>query len=125
MAKRLVMLMIVLSLASGVLAGTPLHDPNDGVMACCKRAKNKENSQIAEVSRVCCAINCTTSSPTPSGSSFNPTPSNFSATGSIASQIAALFAKKNVAPAAAVSYSREILPRQFQPTYIQHHAFLI
>jgi len=125
MAKRLTMLMVILALASGVLAGTPLHDPNDGMMECCKRAKNKEQSKAAEVSRLCCAINCSTATPVPSGASFNPAPTNFTVTESIAEQIAALFAKAKAAPITPSAYSREILPRTFQPTYIQQHSFLI
>lgn len=125
MSKRLTMLILVLSLASGVLAGMPLHDPNYGMMECCKRAKSKEDSQTAEVSRLCCAMNCSTSSPTPSGASFNPAPSNVTITTSIADQIAALFAKEKSAPVASTTYSRKVLPRTSQPSYIRHHTFLI
>ncbi|CAN5321288.1 hypothetical protein BH10ACI3_BH10ACI3_27500 [soil metagenome] len=125
MAKRLTMLMVILALAAGVLAGTPLHDPNDGMMECCKRARSKEHSKAAEVSRLCCAMNCSTSSPIPSGSSFNPAPTNIAISSSIADQIAALFAKEKATPMSATAYSREVLPRTFQPSYIQHHSFLI
>jgi hypothetical protein len=119
------LLILVLSLASGVLAGTPLHAPNDGMMECCKRAKSKEKSRTAEVARLCCAINCSTSSPAPSGASFNPAPANFTITRSIADQIAALFAKKRPVAIDLNSYSREVLPRTSNPSYIRHHAFLI
>lgn len=125
MATRLTLLFLILSLASGVLAGTPLHDPNEGMMECCKRSKSMEQSNTAEVSRLCCAMNCSTPTPTPSQGSFNPAPTNFTITASIADQIAALFARRNAAPVVSIAYSREILPRTFQPSYIQHHSFLI
>ena len=125
MAKRLTLLFVMLSLASGVLAGTPLHDPNEGMMECCKRSKSIEESSTAEVSRLCCAMNCSTSAPTPSPGSYNPAPSSFTITVSIADQIAALFAKKNPVPVVSMAYSREIFPRTFRPSYIQHHSFLI
>jgi hypothetical protein len=103
--KRLTLLIVILSLAVGVLAGTPLHDPNDGMMECCIRAKSKDKSPKAEAARLCCAINCSTTTPTSSGASFNAAPANFTIIDS--------------------AYSREVLARTFQPSYIQHHAFLI
>ena len=125
MAKRLTMLLVILSLASGVLAGTPLHDPSEGMMECCKRSKSLEQSKSAEVSRLCCAMNCSTSAPTPSPGSFNPAPANFAIIISIADQIEALFAKKRAVQAVPMAYSLDIFPRTFQPSYIQHHSFLI
>jgi hypothetical protein len=119
------LLIVILSLAVGVLAGTPLHDPNDGMMECCIRAKSKDKSPKAEAARLCCAINCSTTTPTSSGASFNAAPANFTITKSIAGQIAALFAKEKAAPIIDSAYSREVLARTFQPSYIQHHAFLI
>lgn len=125
MARRLTLLIVILSLAAGVLAGTPLHAPKDNMMECCKRAKSKERSSKAEAARLCCALNCSTTTPTSSGTSFNPTPANFTITKSIAGQIADLFAKEKAVSINPTSYSREILPRTFQPSYIRHHAFLI
>jgi hypothetical protein len=119
------LLILVLSLAGGVLAGTPLHAPDDGMMECCKRAKSKERSRTAEVARLCCAMNCSTTAPAPSGVSFNPAPTNFTIRGSIADQIAALFAKERPVAIDLISYSREVLPRTSNPSYIRHHAFLI
>jgi hypothetical protein len=123
--KRITLLIVILSFAGGVLAGTPLHAPNDGMMECCKRAKSKERSPAAEAARLCCALNCSTTTPTSSGSSFNPAPANFTITKSIADQIAALFAREKAVKIDPTSYSREVLPRTSNPSYIQHHAFLI
>jgi hypothetical protein len=108
-----------------VLAGTPLYTPMDGMSECCKRAKSKETSPKAEASRLCCAMNCSQSVPTSSGGSTNPTPASFTITRSVADQIAALFTKEKTAPIALSFNSREIFPRYSQPSYIQHHAFLI
>lgn len=125
MAKRLIMLMVVLALAVGVLAGTPLRDPNGSMPECCKRARSKERSPQAEAARLCCAVNCSTTTPTSSSTSFNSAPVNFTITASIADRIAAIFAKKTAVVAAPAAYSREILLLTFQPSYIQHHSFLI
>lgn len=125
MAKRLTLLILLLSLAGGVLAGTPLHAPNDGMMECCKRAKSKEHSPVAEIARLCCATNCSTSAPTSSVASFNFAPANFTISKSIAEQIAALFAREKAAPVSLLSYSREVITRSFQPRYIQYNSFLI
>lgn len=125
MAKRLTMLFILFSLAAGVIVGTPLHERNDGMMECCKRARSKEQSPMAEATRLCCAVNCSTSTPTPSGASFNAAPANFTVTGSIADQIAGLFAKVRIRPATSFVYSREAVSLTSQPSYIRHHAFLV
>jgi hypothetical protein len=125
MVKRLTLLMVILSLAAGVLAGTPLHAPKDGMMECCKRAKSKEHSPQAEAARLCCALNCTTTSPVASGASFSPAPAGFTVTRSMADQIAALFAKENNVAVTTANYSRPRLVRTVQPSYIQFHAFLI
>ena len=125
MIKRLILLFVLFALAGSVLAGTPLHDPNAGMMECCKRAKSKDHSPVAEAARLCCAVNCTESVPTPSGISFNFSPSNTTTSKTIADQIAALFTKVKVVPVSSPNYSREILSRTFQPRYIQYNSFLI
>lgn len=125
MAKRLTLLFVLFALAGGVLAGTPLHEPNDGMMECCKRAKSKDHSPMAEAARLCCAVNCSESIPSPSGISFNFSPSYTAISRSIAEQIEALFAKAKAAPISLPNYSREILSRTLQPRYIQYNSFLI
>ncbi|MEP6944406.1 MAG: hypothetical protein ABJA02_00700 [Acidobacteriota bacterium] len=125
MVKRLTLLAVILSLAAGVLAGAPLHAPKDGMMECCKRAKSKEVSPKAEAARLCCAINCTTTSPVSVGTSFNPAPAGFTITRSMADQIAALFPAGTNGAIKPATYSRESITRTIQPSYIQFHAFLI
>lgn len=126
MARRLTLLLVILSLAAGVLAGTPLHAPNDGMMECCRRAIKKQNhSPKAEAARLCCAINCSTPAAPSGAASFNSSPANFTVTPSMADQIAALFAGRRTVTPVATGFTREVLPRTFQPSYIRHHEFLI
>src|SRR5438445_4224457 len=125
MAKRLTLLFLLLSLAGGVLAGTPLHAPNDKMMKCCDKAKSKDKSPDASIARLCCGLNCSDSTPTPSGISFNFSPSNIITSTSIAEQIAALFPMRKVQTSQPLQYSREALSRIFRPKYIQHNSLLI
>ncbi len=107
------------------MSGTPLHSPNDKMMKCCDKAKSKDGSPAATAADLCCAVNCSESVPTPSGSSFNFSPSNAQISKSIAEQIAALFPQKKVHLSTSPQYSRQILSRIFQPKYIQYNSFLI
>ncbi len=125
MVKRITLLFILIALAGGVVSGTPLHSPNDKMMKCCDKARSKDHSPAAEATRLCCAVNCSESIPTPSGISFSFYPSNKPVSQSIAEQIAALFPTRTVQPSKSPLYSRLVLTRTFQPRYIQHNSFLI
>src|SRR5258708_6710330 len=125
MVKRLTLFILLLALAGGVVSGTPLHAPNDTMMKCCDKAKSKDKSQEASIARLCCGLNCSESTSTPSGVSFNFSPSNVTVSKSIAEQIAALFPTRKVQTSLSPQYSRETLPRTFQPKFIQHNSFLI
>ena len=125
MIRRLTFLFVLLTLAGSVLAGTPLHDPNEGMMECCKRAKIKDHSPMAEAARLCCAVGCSESVPTPSGISFNFSQSSTTISKSIAEQIAAVFPKEITQFPVSKRYSRKALSRTFQPKYIQHNSLLI
>lgn len=128
MKKWLTSLFLIVALASGVLAGMPFHTGNESsqMMDCCKKAKSKEQSKEANIARLCCAVNCSDSAPTPSGTAFNFSPSAIIISDSIIKQIASLLrlkAKSN--PTVAFSFERVPLPQNFQPKYLQHHSFLI
>lgn len=125
MVRCLTMLFLLLALVSGVVSGTPLHASNDKMMKCCDKAKSKDRSPAATAADLCCAVNCSESVPTPSSGSFNFSPSNAQISKSIAEQIAALFPKEKTYLSTSPQYSREILPRIFQPKYIQYNSFLI
>ena len=126
MRKCLTSLFLLFALAGGVLAGMPLHSPNDeGMMKCCDKAKNGDQSPMAEATRLCCAVNCSDSAPTSSGTAFNFSPSSTTISKSIADQIAALFPTKEIQSPKPHVYLRVVLTRTFQPRYIQHKSFLI
>jgi hypothetical protein len=70
MPKRLASLVLVLTLGGSVLAGTPMHSGSSqsGMMDCCKKALEKNDSPSVAAARLCCAMNCnepgsTTSNP--------------------------------------------------------------
>ncbi len=128
MKKWLTSLLLILALASGVLAGMPLHtgNMNSRMMDCCKKAKSKEQTKEANIARLCCAVNCSDSAPTPSGTSFNFSPSTIIISDSIVKQIAwLLLIKEKPTTTVAFSFERVPLAQKFQPKYIQHHSFLI
>lgn len=128
MKKSLTSLFLILALASGVLAGMPLHsgNKNSQMMDCCKKAKSKEQSKEANIARLCCAVNCNDSAPTPSGTSFNFSPSVIIISDSIIKQIASLlFIKEKPTTALESSFARQIQTKKFNPKYLQHHSFLI
>lgn len=127
MKKWLTSLFLIMALASGVLAGTPLHsgNMNSQMSDCCKKAKSKEQTREANIARLCCAVNCSDSSNTSQGALFNFSPSSFTISDSILKQIAFLIDRKNPVQTLAVSFERENISPQIQPKYIQHHSFLI
>lgn len=122
MVKRITLLFLLLTLASGVVSGTPLHASNDKMMKCCDKAKSKEQSPAAEATRLCCAVNCSESTPT---SSFSYSPSSATIAKSVVEQIVALFPTKKAKALIVLPYLNRIPPQTFQPKYIQHHSLLI
>lgn len=128
MKKWLTSLFLIMALVGGVLAGMPLHSENENsqMMDCCKKAKSKEQTKEANMARLCCAVNCSDSAPTPSGTSFNFSPSTILITDSLIKQIALLlFVKEKPKATVTISFERIPLPQKFQPKYLQHHSFLI
>lgn len=125
MAKQITLLFLLLAVAGGVASGTPLHAPTGKMMTCCDKAKSKDKSLAAEAARLCCAVNCSDSTPVPSGTSLNFSPSNIAVSKSIAEQIAALFPTRKVRTSQSFQHSHEIFRRAFQPKYVQHNSFLI
>jgi len=123
--KRFTLLFIVLAIAAGVVSGMPLHAPNEKRMKCCDKARSKERSAWAEGARLCCALNCTESTPTPSGVSFNFNPTGSTVQSSIAEQIAALFPLIAGRPSPSLPYQRQVPQRFSNAKYVQYHQFLI
>jgi hypothetical protein len=125
MVRRLTLFFILVSLAGGVLGGTPLHASSSQMMKCCDKAKSKDQTPAANAANLCCALNCSEATPVALAASFNFAPSNITVYKSIAEQVAALTKKAKAQSPVSPNYSRDILPRSFQPKYLQHHSFLI
>ena len=121
-AKKLTFLFLLFALASGVLAGTPLHATNGHMMKCCSKAKSKDQSPQARSARLCCAVNCSETVPTSSTSLPNFAASAIVISDSIAARILAVVSTDR--STVAVEFPTEIV-RFYQPRYIQHHSFRI
>jgi hypothetical protein len=83
MLKKLTNLLLILTVASSVAAGMPLHSneqecsmPGMAGMDCCKKASQAE-TKAPEVSaaRLCCALNCSQTGSTGSNGGQLPRPS--------------------------------------------------
>jgi hypothetical protein len=124
MLKRLTNLLLMLAIGSSVVAGMPLHSGggDSGMMDCCKKALEQNDSPQVAAARLCCAVNCSTEGTT------NPTSnSNLSAR---------LQPAVSVHPAAATAILNSHVSLQFvaashsppaysEPAYIRHLALLI
>jgi hypothetical protein len=127
MVKWLTSLILLLALASGALAGTPVFSGNAengmSAMKCCKKKSHEVKSVSA--AQLCCAVNCSSPAPTAPGASFNFSPSTIIISDSILKQIALLLGQEKPALKVSFSFERVTFSQKFQPKYIQHHSFLI
>lgn len=115
-------------MAGSALAGMPFHsgNMNSRMMKCCQKANSKEQSKEASLARLCCAVNCGDSAPTPSGTSFNFSPSFLIINDSLIKRIALLlFIKEKPKSTVAILFERIPLAQKLQPKYLQHHSLLI
>ena len=124
MTKWPISLILIIAFAGGVFAGMPLHTAKMS-MKCCDKARNRDRSPAASLARVRCVMDCSETSPTSSGLSFNFSPSSIAIERSITSQIADMFRVERALPAVGTNYRPATQFLSFQPRYIQHHAFLI
>jgi hypothetical protein len=75
MRTRLTSLVLLLIVAGGALAGTPLHSSEQscsmggamGEMDCCKAALMKAQTAESASARLCCALNCSKEGTSPTG----------------------------------------------------------
>jgi len=123
MAKRIASLTLVLMLGGSVLAGVPMHSGSSesGMMDCCRKALEQNNSPHVAAARLCCAMNCNEP-----GSTSGNTGQSFSQTGSEPSPIivAALLPATSLSKQLRARYEHlSVSPRQ--PTYILNLALLI
>lgn len=121
-AKKLILLFILFALASGVLAGTPLHAADGHMMKCCDKAKSKEQTPQARAARLCCAVNCSETVPTSSTSLPNFTASVITVLDPIAAHLPAVASTNRFL--VADDFAPEVV-RSYQPRYIQHNSFRI
>ncbi len=124
MARWLTTIFVVITLASGLLAGEPLRKSSGKMMSCCDKARSKDNSPSARAASLCCALNCSETVPTQSGGVYNYSPSGVTIVSLIVDLPDILFPKKHY-PAGDLSHSLISLPQTFQPKYIQHKSLLI
>ncbi len=74
MGTRLISLVLLLIVAGGAFAGTPLHSNEQscsmggamGEMDCCKAALSRRQTPQATAARLCCSLNCSQNGTTPS-----------------------------------------------------------
>jgi len=125
--KKLTNLLLILTVASSIAAGMPLHSNEEecsmgGEMDCCKKALLANQTPQVAAARLCCAVNCSTEGTT------NPT-SNSSLSARLQPAVSAH-------PAAATAILNSHFSLQFvaashgppvssEPTYIRHLALLI
>lgn len=122
MTKRIASLTLVLMLGGSVLAGVPMHSGSSesGMMDCCKKALEQNDSPHVAAARLCCAMNCNEP-----GSTSGNTSQSYSQTASEPSPMI-------VAALPATSLSKQLRARYerlsaspSQPTYILNLALLI
>ena len=60
MLKKLTNFLLILTVASSVAAGMPVHSggSDSGMMDCCKKALEQDKSPHVSAARLCCAMNC-------------------------------------------------------------------
>lgn len=126
MVKWSASLILIVALAGGAVAGTPLHSdeqgcPMMGMPDCCQKAQAPSNTPAVQAARLCCALNCTSPGTTAPASSFQFSP------------LPVVVLHSAVIPRSAVVLNIKLLqsnsPPGYQqdshPAYIRHLALLI
>lgn len=128
MARWLTSLGLLLILAGGVAAGTPIFSGVDQnampATECCK--EKRMEVQSASAAQLCCAVYCSSPAPSSPSRAVNFSPSAYSISDSILVQIALLFKNDSSAARRVSFFLRQTAAKPvLQPKYIQHHSFLI
>jgi len=126
MLKQLANLLLILTVASSVVAGMPFHSNEQacsmgGDMDCCKKALLAAQTPEVAAARLCCAVNCSTDGTTnPTGNSTlsSQSQSSLSAHPAAAPLLDSHFSLRFVA----ASHGP---PAYSEPAYIRHLALLI
>ena len=123
MTKRIASLTLVLMLGGSVLAGVPMHSGSSesGMMDCCKKALEQNDSPHVAAARLCCAMNCNE----PGSTSNNNTSRNFSQTGSEPTPLIALALPPTSIQRAVRAHYTLRTSALSKPSYILNLALLI
>jgi hypothetical protein len=124
MLKKLTNLLLILIVASSVAAGMPLHSDGgeSGMMDCCKKALEQNDSPQVSAARLCCAVNCSTEGTTNPTSSSNLSPQSQHA---VSPHPAATLAVLNSYGSLRFVAASNSPPAYSEPAYIRHLALLI
>lgn len=125
MAKWFTSLILVMALAGGVFAGTPIHSgeqhcPMSGDDDCCAKAQSRDETTEVYVARLCCSLNCTEQGATTPTGTINTSPAPAPALSS--AMLPSLFVENLVLERV---YSTPSPTEHSPPIYIQHLALLI
>lgn len=127
MLKKLTNLLLILTVASSVAAGMPLHSSEQecsigGEMDCCKKALLAAQTPEVTAARLCCAVNCSTEGTTNPTSSSNLSPQSPAA---VSAHPAATLAVLNSHSSLRFVAASHGPPAYSEPAYIRHLALLI
>ena len=129
MRTRLTSLVLLLIVAGGAFAGTPLHSSEQscgmggtmGEMDCCKAALMKAETPQVSTARLCCALNCPKEGTSP-GNNVRPSPQLQIVLQSYPSGARASFPSAMLMGHVDRSHGP---PTDANPAYIRHLALLI
>jgi hypothetical protein len=125
--KKLINLLLILTVASSVAAGMPLHSNEQecsmgGEMDCCKKALLAAETPQVTAARLCCAVNCSTEGTTNPTSNSNLSPQSQPAVSVHPAAATAILNSHFSLRFVAASHGP---PAYSEPAYILHLALLI
>ena len=129
MRTRFTSLVLLLIVAGGAFAGTPLHSGEQscsmggamGEMDCCKAARMKAQTAESASARLCCAVNCSTDGTSPANSARHSPKLQVS----VSAYPAVAQALLPMAPPLARTDRLHGPPTDSHPAYIRHLSLLI
>jgi len=127
MLRKLTNFLLILTVASSVAAGVPLHSNEQecsmgGDMDCCKKALLATQTPQVAAARLCCAVNCSTDGTSNPTSNSNLSPQSQSV---VSTHPASGLAVLNSHFALRFIVTSHGPPTYSEPAYIRHLALLI
>jgi hypothetical protein len=127
MLKKLTNLLLILTVASSVAAGMPLHSNEETCsmgndMDCCKKALLAAQTPQVAAARLCCAVNCSTDGTTNPTSNSSLSSQSQSPLSAHPAAVTALLNSHHSLRFVAASHDP---PAYSEPAYIRHLALLI